>query len=181
MLPKAAVIRKRNIGNGELDSIISRELEIIAEQEKKEEGSIYDLAEPFGRLLGAVFCDGVRDEKRKRGLNAFGKCIGRWIYIIDAVDDIEEDKKSSSFNRLIHEEQTLGREKFAEVMGQALVFELTEAEKVLDLLNIEDDGLLNIIRNILYLGMPETADRILKGEKPKKKNTKGNSIDERPI
>lgn len=181
MLPKASRIRKRNMGDGELDRIISRELELMAEQEKKETGSIYDLAEPFGRLLGSVFCDGVQDEKRKRGLYAFGKCIGRWIYILDAADDIEDDKKSGSFNRLIPEAEALGRGKFAEVMRQALIFELAEAEKILDLLDIEDEGLLNIIRNILYLGMPDTADRVLKGEKPKKKNTKGNSIDERPI
>ena len=169
-LPKAARLRKKNMGDGTLDAVVARELELISREEEKESGSVYDVAEPFGRLLGAVFAEGAENERIKRALYAFGRCIGRWIYIIDALDDIEDDIKSGSFNRLIAERQAAGREAFAKNMETALIFELAEAEKVLFLFDTEDEGLMNIVKNILYLGMPENARRILRGEKITKKH-----------
>jgi len=175
-LPKAASLRKKNIGDGVLDSLVAKELELMAKEEQKGQGSVYDLAEPFGRLLGAVFAHGVEDEKRRRALYAFGRCIGRWIYIIDAVDDIDDDIKSGSFNRLIAERQAVGKEAFARNMEDALIFELAEAEKVLVLFDTDDEGLMNIVKNILYLGMPENARKVLCGNSDTKKKRKAKTV-----
>lgn len=173
-LPKAKKLRKKNLGDGELDRLIKNELDIISEEEKKESGSVYDCAEPFGRLLGHVFSHGVANEKDKRCLFAFGRYIGRWIYITDALDDLEEDEKAGSFNKLLSEKNT---KDFQKNITDALILELAEAEKVLDLLDIQDVGLLNIIRNILYLGMPECARQVASGEKKqKRKPEKGSHI-----
>ncbi len=174
-LPKASKIYKRNLQNKLLDEKISHELSLLSEAEKNECSSVYELAEPFGRLLGAVFTEGCEDEKISKGLYAFGRHIGRWIYIVDALDDIEEDKKSGSFNALIAEKEGCDSQSFENNMRDALIFELIEAEKILSLFYIEDEGLLNIIKNILCLGMPENALEIIKGESKNKKKRKGNS------
>lgn len=174
-LPKAKKLRKKNLGDGELDALIKKELDILAGEEKKESGSIYDCAEPFGRLLGHVFSYGITKESDKRCLFTFGRYIGRWIYITDALDDLEEDEKNGTFNRLLADRKER-EEDFKKNITDALILELAEAEKVLDLLSIEDSGLLNIIHNILYLGMPECAKKAASGEKKKRKHKKGDHI-----
>lgn len=171
LFQKAKRLRKKNLGNGELDLLIEKELCILAEEEKKESGSIYDCAEPFGRLLGNVFSYGASSDKNKRCLFNFGRYIGRWIYITDALDDIEEDAKNGTFNRLLFDRRARD-ESFVRDISDALILELAEAEKVLDLMDIEDSGLLDIIRNILYLGMPECAKKAALGEKRKDRKPK---------
>ena len=68
--------------------------------------SIDKAAEPTANMLAAV-CELIPDEievkssdtkKLKRVLRAFGYFLGRWVYLIDAADDLEKDKKSGSFN-----------------------------------------------------------------------------------
>lgn len=64
-------------------------------------------ADPTAKMLSAV-CGLIPDEIRlktkenpdnvKRILSAFGYFFGRWIYLIDAADDYDDDKKHGNFN-----------------------------------------------------------------------------------
>lgn len=96
--------------------------------------------------------------------------------MIDALDDLESDRKSGSYNAFI-DSGDAGDPGFGERIRQALIFELSEAEKALDLIDIPDPGLRDIIYNTIKLGMPEVADRVIAGEynrkKPKHKKSKG--------
>ena len=64
-------------------------------------------ADPTAKMLSEV-CGMIADEvklrtkqepaKVKRILSAFGYFFGRWIYLIDAADDFEDDRKHGNFN-----------------------------------------------------------------------------------
>lgn len=50
----------------------------------------------FGELMGEIFA--VRDDRWAGTLRAMGAALGRFIYIMDAVVDLEKDVKSGSYN-----------------------------------------------------------------------------------
>ena len=162
LLPLTGRVRKKNMGDGLLDSVIADALALISGDERAEAASPYACAETFGILLGTVFADGEEGEQ-KRALFQIGRRVGRWIYLLDAADDAPKDAKKGGYNPFV-----LGgdyqRPDFAENMEIALNCELTEAAEQLERLQIADPGLLNILRNILYLGMPAVARRVLHGK-----------------
>ena len=74
----------------------------MKEQEKIEKSgtaSLDEAADPSGKMLAAIFSQGYYGEDKIQ-LWRFGYLLGRWIYLLDAVDDIEKDIKSGSYNPL---------------------------------------------------------------------------------
>ena len=58
-------------------------------------------AEPFAALMADAAAD-LTDEKRRRILGQILYQLGRWIYLIDAADDLKKDVKSGSYNPLVY-------------------------------------------------------------------------------
>jgi hypothetical protein len=157
-----------------LESVISQCLFEISEKEKKKTTEVYELAEPFGRLLGSIFSWGIEEESMRRPLYEFGRRIGRWIYLVDAAEDTVKDRKEGNFNPFVLSDDDL-RSDFRENILTSLTLELIEAEKSFNLLTFSDKGIESILQNILYLGMPQTAEKVFccdKTQKRKKFNSK---------
>ena len=143
------------------DAVIKSKIAELSLSEKEKRESFYDGASIFEELLAEVFSQSVESEHNRRCLHEIGYRVGRWIYVADAIDDIEHDKKSGSYNPFIFSGEDTDSAAFRESIELALRLELAEGEKALDLIDISDDGLRAIIENILYLGMPDTIHRIL--------------------
>lgn len=128
-------------------------------------------ASVFGNLMAAVCSEGLTGIDA-RIATAFGRAIGHWIYLIDAADDYRDDLASGSFNpfvRLFGDGMT---QEDAESIALSLKRYLTDAENAFLLIdNFPADEMREILCNILYLGLPAVADRILqkawKGETDK--------------
>ena len=56
-------------------------------------------ADTFARLLQGIACE-IEDSVKKRVLEQFLYHLGRWIYLVDAADDLEKDLKSGNYNPL---------------------------------------------------------------------------------
>lgn len=163
-MPAAKSMRKKSIGDGALDRVMSERLCEISAREKEGAAGIYDCAEPFGQLLGEVCAHKIADEAVHRCLFELGRRIGRWIYLIDALDDLEDDKKSGNYNPFLADGGSSDA-RFRENARDCLIFELIEADKAVRLLPFKDPGMAAIIQNILYLGLPAVADRVVYPEK----------------
>ena len=75
-------------------------------------------AEPTAQLLAAVFRElGGCDKGQCLALERFGYFLGRWVYLMDAADDLGKDLKEGSFNP------------FAARLGLEGKKELTEEER----------------------------------------------------
>ena len=115
----------------------------------------------FGNLMAAV-CSENLEGVEARIAKTFGRAIGHWIYLIDAADDYRDDIKSGSFNpfvRLFGDEMT---EEDANSIAVSLKRYLTDAEGAFLLIdNFPAPEVREILCNILYLGLPKVADRIL--------------------
>ena len=113
------------------------------------------------------------EEKEARVLYEIGRGAGRFVYVADAMDDFPEDVKKGRFNPICAfygEDAVLrdGKEVFLspEVAGELMRATLLDLSKTASCAELicdgGDAGLSAIVRNVLYLGMPETMKKICK-------------------
>lgn len=66
--------------------------------ENEKADSIDIAAHPTAVSLQKIFSDGIKDETQKRIVERIGYCLGRWVYLMDAFDDLENDIKAGAYN-----------------------------------------------------------------------------------
>ncbi len=148
------------------DEIVSRGLLRLAEIEAQRLPSVDIPADAFGTTMAELLSLGI-EGNAGRVLYSVGFHLGRWLYIIDAADDMSEDKKRGRYNPfvLLHESRELNNSQKTDIFN-ALTAELMEIEAAFELLS-ERNGqseIFAIIRNILHLGMPAAAEKALGAE-----------------
>jgi len=124
------------------------------------------VADAFAHLLAAVFSlapfDFI-DKAAKRTLWHLGYNLGRWIYIADAVSDIEKDAKNKSYNVFLQRGALANAsETVREQASFNLNMSLAQAVQAYELLDIKRDKPL--LDNIMYLGLAKKTEDVLKGE-----------------
>ncbi len=150
----------------------SPEIEIIIALAMKEQKALEILekcaidlaAEPTAHALSKIMILGEEDEKNIVVLERLGYLIGRWVYLIDAVDDLEDDIKHNNFNPLKANFTDLSdqiqRDSLREYAQQVL--STTAGEAVLAFELLETKRFRAILENILYDGLAKTTENILK-------------------
>ncbi|MDR1904804.1 MAG: DUF5685 family protein [Treponema sp.] len=121
--------------------VIAQRLEMLSMMEKRNELNPDLPANCFGSLLGELFV--WREDGYEPVLRAFGSALGRFIYLLDAVNDLKGDLKKSRYNPLVA--QT------AMDYTQALTMIIGECTAAFDKLPLKRD--LHILHNILYSGI----------------------------
>lgn len=123
-------------------------IETLASYEKKDETNIDAVSGLTGDMLGEVFA--WKEDEWYHELKNLGYYLGKFIYIMDAYEDIEQDIKKNSYNPLTK----LARcesEDFDKVCCMMLTSMLSEAAKTFERLPILLHA--DIIRNVLYSGV----------------------------
>ena len=143
--------------------------EMMRRQENAENDpncTIDEAADPTATMLSQI-CASVPEnfnlklscdkEKQKRILSTLGYFLGRWIYLMDAADDFEDDHKNGGFNPFVI--AGYDSEHIAENVLPALNHSLSEV--------LLSNGLLDkgrydaIISNILYSACPKVQKSTL--------------------
>ncbi len=145
----------------ELSETVSSRLAELKALEEQRTASIDAPADVFGALMSALLSFGLESEKYLIA-QSIGKRVGRWVYIVDALDDYDRDRKSGSYNPLV---LLYGGRDFTEddmvSIRSMLEAELAIAFSALDLLDEDGDkSRSEIIKNILCLGMPASVKRV---------------------
>ena len=112
----------------------------------------------FGRLMGEIFAP--RRDEYSEDLQAFGRTLGRFIYIMDACLDLKKDLRKERYNPMI----ATSSENFSTILN-ILMADCTEKYRKLP---IEQDR--GLIENILYSGVwtrYEAANNKAKGKQKK--------------
>ncbi|MDR3305936.1 MAG: DUF5685 family protein [Clostridiales Family XIII bacterium] len=131
----------------------------ISALEKEGCAEIDRAADPFGRLMAAVFdfpaavlggAEGQSDTLRKLGYH-----MGRYIYIIDAADDLEKDRAKGAYNPLLARESP----RRPESLDPGLQLDLARMAEALDAL--PPGRYKAILENIVYLGLCAVKDEVL--------------------
>lgn len=124
--------------------------------ETKSTASIDEAADPFAKLLSTLLPFPGLEKTTRKVLAWMGYNLGKWIYIIDAFSDIENDLKSGSYNVLIAKYGSNCsakeiREKSREEVKFVLGICLSEIGKAYDLLDIKRNS--QLLENIIFLGL----------------------------
>jgi hypothetical protein len=107
-----------------------------------------------------------KDQKLEKALRWIGYNVGKWVYIIDAFDDIDKDIKNHSYNPLLlqYGYNNDGAEKFKESIKSKVEFNLTytlgEIARTNELLDFKQNR--GLVENIIYMGMLRKTEQILK-------------------
>lgn len=111
-----------------------------------------------GELLGEIFV--YKQDGWKESLYKMGYYLGKFIYLMDAYEDIEEDKKQGNYNpfSLYFAGRKIGKEEQEQTCYQILRMMIAEAAKEFERLPILKNS--EIIRNILYSGVWVNYERI---------------------
>lgn len=174
LLPFVSHARKkalrRNSSLKELDRAVSCELEALAALEASGTSSVDLPADSFGRLLSEIMSFGL-DGSGARIMRELGRAVGGWIYIADAIDDMEDDSKKQRYNPILklYSDSLPNKEQLA-FISDALKLRLFGAEGAFDLLDCESETVENIIANILFLGIPDRTEEIMKKYDDNKNN-----------
>lgn len=116
-----------------------------------------------GRLLGELFC--WKDDFWSSSLRIIGDGLGRFIYMMDAYDDLSDDLKHGSYNPLASYYQN---ENFESMCKDALVMMVADCTQEFEQLPILQDA--DLLRNVLYSGIWSKYAQI---QKKKNADSKG--------
>ncbi len=147
--------RKASLQYPEINQIIIDFISQQDEVEKLSSGTIDQCSEPTANMLSRLLMLISNDEVQQRILREFGYFIGKWIYLMDAADDIDEDLKNGNFNpfviNLINNKK-IDKDSIISYCNSILNQSLSraiEAYNLLDIFNFKE-----ILDNILNFGLP---------------------------
>jgi hypothetical protein len=133
--------------------------------EKSEEIiSIDELSDPFASLTAFIISYYYKDENFYDELYNLGYNLGRWIYIIDAFDDLKEDMEKHKFNAInkAFNIENLPYEDLIINQGNRIEFNLimsaNSTSEALDKLPINKNK--DLLFNILQLGLMNKIETI---------------------
>ncbi len=163
LLPEAKRLRKKALKKEhieQLDRAAKDKLSKLNFAEKESIASVDIPADLFGEFLGECLSNGL-DGETKQNVYKIGKNIGRWIYIVDALDDIDSDEKKNSYNPFLLVFGSAAEVKNnTDMIENTLLNELASADEILGTLENTDSGIFNILQNILRFGLPDMHDKI---------------------
>lgn len=159
---------------GDFDTQVRFFLDKLSELEKAGCGSIDQTADCFAQLLQAAAPDQGRGS-RDRALRLLLYHVGRWIYLIDAVEDLPKDRLSGSYNPLVFRFPEWTQED-KEYLQRTMEQSLELARSAFQLL--EPNAWTLVVENILYSGLPGVQELVFAGKWQEYKSRKGEAANE---
>lgn len=157
ILPFASAARKKALSSGGkaefIDKAASEMMARQKETEDKKSPFSDEAAEPTAKFLSEMITLGGNEEN-KRILERFGYLLGRYIYLCDALDDLEDDRKKGNYNPFLFGEENAINE------AKSVLF-ITVAELWDDLELLELDKYKEIVENIIGIGLKAEIERII--------------------
>ncbi len=155
VLPYYFAVKK--IKNNYLDLVekIKYNLKDLSEKEKDNCSCTDEAAHPFASIMADMFCCA------NPALKNLGYNIGRYVYFADALDDMDNDKKSGNYNIYNNVYSYTGKadEQLKQNIRQSLHLTLgSVAAEYEKLPRFKNKDLLD---NIIYLGMRSKVDMLL--------------------
>ena len=123
-------------------------MERLAVYEQTKESNIDLVAGLTGEMLGEVFA--WKEDEWYHELKTLGFYMGKYIYLMDAYEDVEKDEKKNNYNPLLmlKKDNTKDFETLTRLMMTSMMSECAKSFERLPILLHAD-----ILRNILYSGV----------------------------
>lgn len=125
---------------------IRKLLEKLSQMEKAGETDIDKMSGCFGQIMEEIFA--WKKDVWEDSLRRMGFYLGKFIYILDAYDDVEKDVKNGNYNPFAEKYIMKG---FDEQVRQLLIMMMAQTCREFEKLPIIE--YTDILRNILYSGV----------------------------
>ena len=155
LLPFASSARKKALATGEE----ARKIDLAAKKMTEEQSALESekcslpdkAAQPTAKFLEELMALCAKGDERI--FRRFGYLLGRYIYLCDALDDLEDDRKKGNYNPFIFANENAKEEAKA-------VLNLTTAELGDDISLFELDRYKETVENIVCMGLRSEVRRI---------------------
>lgn len=124
---------------------IRRYLRDLHRAEEEKNPSIDCAASLTGYLLGEIFV--CQEDCWQEELRSMGLYLGRFIYLMDAWEDREKDRKSGGYNPFLLQKETFTEDEAFRILAEAAASAARAFEKLPILEHVD------ILRNIMYSGI----------------------------
>ncbi|WRS27625.1 DUF5685 family protein [Oscillospiraceae bacterium MB08-C2-2] len=151
------------------DRLVAACMENQRELEARLCSSVDEASEPTAKAMAAIFQEFSEQPGQRRVLERMGYFMGRYVYLCDALDDIEQDQKSGGYNPFVlrakAQSQSVEIPSICEEAQGSLYMTIAEIGRAFELL--ESSAFAPIIENVVTLGLKASVDAIvLKKENP---------------
>ena len=141
--------------------IIEEHLDKLKHLEKSNSSNIDEVSHEFAMIMETVFSYNIN-------LKRFGYNLGKFIYIIDAFDDIDDDFKDKNYNPMLLKYKYGGKcdekKRIAEEIDFLLTYILSQIAAEYEKIDVKKNK--ELLNNIIYFGLRQKKDIVLhKGEK----------------
>ena len=143
----------------EFDRTVRENLEQLQRLERDGCSSLDETADTFARLLAAAAPAQAADGRR-RPMEQLLYHLGRWIYLVDAWDDLEQDRQRGRYNPVAARFPGAEKEN-REYLRTTLRHSLNLARSAMALLEL--GHWQGTVENILYLGLPAVEELVFTG------------------
>lgn len=132
--------------------VIAEQLSVLNQLEHADSHDLDALCGAFGMLLGTV--TSCREDFWQPVLQELGRGLGGFIYLMDAYDDLEKDRKKQVFNALSELESSLSHDAFEARCEELLTSEMGRCAAQFELLPIlKDTPEGALLYNTIYSGV----------------------------
>lgn len=161
--------KKAKKNEPEIDKIVKVRYDELLKLEKAKCDSMDIVADPFGNMMQEIV-EVILKENATEEIKELAYYLGKWIYLIDALDDFDKDKKKNNFNvfinlypSVLNKDQLLCQEKQELTVVFASI--LNRISELASKLNYKFNH--DLIDNVLYRGLVCQTKRIMENEKCK--------------
>lgn len=146
-----------------LDEIVAQMLQDQIEAEKTPDCSLDQAADPTARMMQQLMGRMAANDTEQKVFSHFGYYLGKWIYLIDAADDMEKDKKSGNFNPFLKElalkKPPLSKEEESRYCNEVLNYSVSMMLSAFHLMTLH--VFREIIENITGPGIAQMQKKVL--------------------
>lgn len=152
--------RRAALAQRPFDEKVREGLARLRQMERERSPELDRVADAFAGILASASSAYPEGSPMGRMLEELLYHLGRWIYLMDAWDDLDEDRKSGRYNPLDARFQGYAREE-REYLETTSTHSVRLAGAAANLMDLGD--WTPIVENILYLGLPAVQDAVLDG------------------
>ena len=155
----------------ELVKIVENYMIEQAKTEKRNSDSPDMAADPSAQMMQTLSRH-FSKEKANAATDKLFYALGKWVYLIDALDDFENDRKKKNYNPFVLSYDCKTRAELMERYGEdiAFLFDTTFYDMREGLSGVKFYYNRDLTDNVILRGLPAETARVMKGEAPNKLN-----------
>ena len=154
--------KRAKVNLEKIDKIVSKGYDKLRDLEKEGCKSVDKVSDPFANIMKGIAKE-LFKEKYDDSIGDMMYALGKWVYIVDAIDDIDEDYKDKKFNLFLVDYDYIDKKTFLLKKHDDLEFILMNCYKtIVDNFNkLSVKKYEGVLTNILWYGIKAKTEEML--------------------